>query len=133
MWDTEAVYQEATFYCASTDLADLCPKAEPKNKMVSPYIPLQAGYRSKEQSSTHIWLHVTSMAISFPQCYVTFFMFHFLKFYLSALPSLPPASLSEHSLSVYLLGLHPATLYVCTTMPRCTPSPKGSTMSTLPH
>jgi hypothetical protein len=27
--DTEAVYQEATFYCAGTDSVDLCPKAEP--------------------------------------------------------------------------------------------------------
>jgi hypothetical protein len=27
---------------------------------------LQGGYRSKTQSSTHIWLHVTSLAISFP-------------------------------------------------------------------
>jgi hypothetical protein len=33
---------------------------------------LQAGCRSKEQSSTHLWLHVTSLAILFPQCYVTF-------------------------------------------------------------
>jgi hypothetical protein len=39
-----------------------------KNKRVSPYIPLQAGCRSKKQSATHIWLHVTLLAISFPQC-----------------------------------------------------------------
>jgi hypothetical protein len=45
-----------------------------------------------------------SSAISFPQCYVTF-MFQFFKFYLSPLPSLPPISLSEHSLSVSFLGL----------------------------
>jgi hypothetical protein len=63
-------------------------RLSPKNKGVSPYIPLQAGYRSKKQSSTHIWLHVTSLAISFSQCYVIF-MFQFFKFYLSALLSLP--------------------------------------------
>jgi hypothetical protein len=40
-------------------------RLSPKNKGVSPYIPLQAGYRSKKQSSTHIWLHVTSLALSF--------------------------------------------------------------------
>jgi hypothetical protein len=40
------------------------------------------------------------------QCYVTV-----LKFYLSALPSHPPASLSEHSLSVSLLVLFPATSF----------------------
>jgi hypothetical protein len=98
-------------YCASTDPVDLCPKLNPKNKEVSTYVPLQAGYRSKRQSSTHLWLHVTSLAILFPQCYVTFFMFHFFKFYLSALPSLPPASLSEHSLSVSFLVLLPATSF----------------------
>jgi hypothetical protein len=86
-------------------------RLSPQNKGVSPHIPLQAGYRSKKQSSTHIGLHVTSLAISFPQCYVTFFMFQFFKFYLSALPSLPPASLSEHSLSVSLLALFPATSF----------------------
>jgi hypothetical protein len=52
-----------------------------ENKGVSPYTPLQAGYRSKKQSSIHIWLHVTSLAISFPQGYVTF-MFQFFKCYL---------------------------------------------------
>jgi hypothetical protein len=50
-------------------------RLSPENKEVSPCIPLQAGYRSKKQSSTHTWLHVTSLSISFPQCYVTFFMF----------------------------------------------------------
>jgi hypothetical protein len=50
-------------------------RLSPENKEVSPYIPLQAGYRSKKQSLTHIWLHAISLAISFPQCYVTFFMF----------------------------------------------------------
>jgi hypothetical protein len=35
-----------------------------------------------------IWLNVTSLAISLPQCYVTF-MFQFFNFYLSALPSPP--------------------------------------------
>jgi hypothetical protein len=36
-------------------------------------------------------------------------MFQFFKFYLSALPSLPPASLSEHNLSGFLLVLLTAT------------------------
>jgi hypothetical protein len=36
-------------------------------------------------------------------------MFQVFKFSLSALPSLPPALLSEHSLSVSLLALLPAT------------------------
>jgi hypothetical protein len=56
-------------------------RLSPENKGVSPCIPLQAAYRSKKQSSTHLWLHVTSLAILFSQCYVMF-MFQFFKFYL---------------------------------------------------
>jgi hypothetical protein len=66
-------------------------RLSPENKVVSPYIPLQAGYKNKKQSSTHIWLYVTPLAISFSQCYVTF-MFQFFRFYLSALLSSPPVS-----------------------------------------
>jgi hypothetical protein len=36
-------------------------------------------------------------------------MFSFFKFYLSALPSLPPGSSSEHNLSVSFLALLPVT------------------------
>jgi hypothetical protein len=32
IWDTEAVQQEAMFYCAGTDSADLCPKVEPQEQ-----------------------------------------------------------------------------------------------------
>jgi hypothetical protein len=88
-------------------------RLSPEIKGGSPYIPLQAGYRSKNLSWIHIRLHVTLFAPSPPPppaVLVTFFMFQFFKFSLSALPSLPPASLSEHSLSVSLLALLPATL-----------------------
>jgi hypothetical protein len=77
-----------------------------ENKGVSPYIPLQAGYRSKKQNSTRTWLHVTSLAISFPQCYMTF-MFQFFKFYLFAMPSFPPTTLSEHRLVCFFFGPPP--------------------------
>jgi hypothetical protein len=43
-------------------LMDLGPKAEPENKGALPYIPLQAGYRSKKQALTHIWLQATLLA-----------------------------------------------------------------------
>jgi hypothetical protein len=75
-------------------------RLSPENKGISPYIPLQAGYRSKKQSSTHLWLHVTPLAISFSQCYVTF-MFQFFKFYLPALPSLP---LSHQNTTYFFSG-----------------------------
>jgi hypothetical protein len=84
-------------------------RLSPKNKEVSLYTSLQTGYTSKKQSSTHTWLHVTSLAILFSQCYVTFFMFQFFKFFFSAMPSFPAASLPEHSLSVSLLVLFLAT------------------------
>jgi hypothetical protein len=62
----------------------------PGNKGGLPYIPLKADYRSKKQSLTYMWLHVTLSATSLPQRYVTFFTFRFFKFYLSAMPFLPP-------------------------------------------
>jgi hypothetical protein len=57
--------QEATFYCAGTDSGDSYPKAE--NKGALPYIPFQAGYRSKKQGLIHIWLHAALLATS-PPC-----------------------------------------------------------------
>jgi hypothetical protein len=71
-------------------------RLSPENKGVSPYTALQAGFRSKKQGLTHLWLHATLLATS-PQCYVTFFMFRFFKFHLPAMPSPPtpcPATLS---------------------------------------
>jgi hypothetical protein len=37
-------------------------RLSPKNKGVSPYIPLQAGYRSKKQGLIHIWLYLILLA-----------------------------------------------------------------------
>jgi hypothetical protein len=39
-------------------------RLSPENKGGLPYIPLQAGYRNKKQSLTHIWLHATLLATS---------------------------------------------------------------------
>jgi hypothetical protein len=41
-------------------------RLSPQNKEASPYVHLQAGYRSKKQSSTHLWLHVTFWIFHFP-------------------------------------------------------------------
>jgi hypothetical protein len=95
-------------------------RLSPENKGVSPYIPLQAGYRNKKQSSTHTWLHVTSLIISFPPCYVTFFMFQFFKFYLSALhPFLLPHYQSTGCLFLFWSSslLHHSPLW-CSDPPR---------------
>jgi hypothetical protein len=85
---SEADSQEATFTVPTQTQRTCVQRLSPENKGVSPYIPLQTGYRSKKQSSTHICLHVTSLAISFSQCNVTS-MFQLFKFCLSAFHSLP--------------------------------------------
>jgi hypothetical protein len=106
--DTEAIQQEAMFFCASIDLIDSYPKAKPENQGVSCYIPLQAGYRSKKQGVSYIWLHANIQATSL-SCYVTFSMFRFLKFYLHyAIPS-SQLLYQNTGLSVSLLVLLPAT------------------------
>jgi hypothetical protein len=66
-----------------------------KNKVVSPYIPLQAGYRSKKQGLTHIWLRATLLATLLP-------VLHDLLSFVSLLcHPLPPATLSEHRLACF--------------------------------
>jgi hypothetical protein len=76
-------------YCAGTDPGLVSKGWAPRTKGSPLIYPCKqvTEARSKKQSSTHIWLHVTSLAISFLQCYVTF-MFQFFKFYLYfAIPS----------------------------------------------
>jgi hypothetical protein len=50
----------------------------PENKEVSPYIPLQAGYRSKKQSSTYIW-KVFMYAFEFYKYFLTCCFYFYLK------------------------------------------------------
>jgi hypothetical protein len=86
-------------------------RLSPENKGVSPYIPLQAGYRSKKQSLTHIWLHMTLLVISFLQCYMTFLMFQFFKFISLLCHPFPLLHYQNTNLSVSFLVLLPATLF----------------------
>jgi hypothetical protein len=46
-------------------------RLSPENKGVSPYIPLQADYRSKKQGLIHVWFYLILLA-TVPSCYVTF-------------------------------------------------------------
>jgi hypothetical protein len=55
--------KEATLVLAQTQRTRV-QRLSSENKGVSPYRPLQAGYRSKRQGLTHIWLHVTLLASS---------------------------------------------------------------------
>jgi hypothetical protein len=41
----------------------LVQRLSPENKGALPYIPLQAGYGSKKQGLTHVWLCATLLAI----------------------------------------------------------------------
>jgi hypothetical protein len=63
-WNTKA-FQEATFISvlAVTQWIPI-QRLSLENKGALPYILLQAGYRSKKQSLTHIWLYASLLAIS---------------------------------------------------------------------
>jgi hypothetical protein len=96
-------------------------RLSPENQEVSynNYIPLQAGYRSKKQSSTHIWLHVTLLAVLFPQSYVIFFVLIFKVLSLCfAFPSpcliirMQPVCFSSGPPSCYIIPLFDAQTYL---------------------
>jgi hypothetical protein len=102
-WDTKA-FQKAIFIREPTVAQWIhIQRLSPENKGVSPYITLQASYRSKKQGLTLTWLHATLLATS-PQGYVTFYTFRFFKFYLPAVLSPPPATLSEYRLACFFSG-----------------------------
>jgi uncharacterized protein YbaP (TraB family) len=64
--NTEAVQQEAMFVVPAQTQQTYVQRLSPENKGDLLYIPLQAGYRSKKQGLTHIWLHATLLATSSP-------------------------------------------------------------------
>jgi hypothetical protein len=60
---TPRLFQEAVFISVPAAAQQIhIQRLSPENKGVSSYIPLQAGYRNKQQGLTHIWLHVTLFA-----------------------------------------------------------------------
>jgi hypothetical protein len=64
--DTKA-FQEVIFISVLAAAHQIhIQRLSPENKGVSPYTPLQAGYRSKKQGLTHIWLNATLLATSPP-------------------------------------------------------------------
>jgi hypothetical protein len=52
--DTEAVFQEATFYCASTDPVDSCPKAEPPRTNIPLYTLASRLQKQKAKLNPHM-------------------------------------------------------------------------------
>jgi hypothetical protein len=88
--------QEATFYCASMKLTDSCPKAEPQEQRSLTLCTLASRWQKQKARSNpymvtfnFIDYFILVLRLSPPWCYVTFLMFRFLRFYLSAMPSLP--------------------------------------------
>jgi hypothetical protein len=82
IWDTEAVKQETMIYCASTDPADLCPKAEPwEQRCLTNKLQKQ---KARSNANMVIFNSIGYITFSPSQCYVTLPMFRFLRFYLSA-------------------------------------------------
>jgi hypothetical protein len=58
LWDTEVVYQKAMFYCASTDPADLCPKAEPREQRgLTLYILASRLQKQKARSNPYMVIY----------------------------------------------------------------------------
>jgi hypothetical protein len=61
-WDTKAL-QEATFINTPAGAQRIpIQRLSPENKGALPYIPWQAGYRSKRRGLTPIWLYAALLA-----------------------------------------------------------------------
>jgi hypothetical protein len=107
----QQAFQEAIFIVKLEAAQQIhIQRLSPKNKGISFYIPLQAGYRSKKARFNSYIVACNSVGYFIPQCYVIFFMFRFFKFYLPAMPSPPPATLSEHSLAYFSFFFLPSSL-----------------------
>jgi hypothetical protein len=71
LWDIQAgnqvtnAFQEAVFISMSIASQQIkIQRLSPENKEALPYIPLQAGYRSKKQGLTPMWLYASLLATS---------------------------------------------------------------------
>jgi hypothetical protein len=58
----EAISRKQHFFVPAQTQRTHVQRLSPENKGVSPYIPLQAGYRSKKQDLIHIWLCLILLA-----------------------------------------------------------------------
>jgi hypothetical protein len=56
-WDTEAVYRKQCFIVPAQTQWTCVQRLSPENEEILPYIPLQAGYKSKKQDLIQIWLY----------------------------------------------------------------------------
>jgi hypothetical protein len=92
----------------------LVQRLSSENKGVSPYIPWQAGYRSKKQGLIHIWLYTILLAtlpyryMTFSsQCYRTLFSFRFLISLCYAIPELRIGLFSSGPPPCYSIAIVP--------------------------
>jgi hypothetical protein len=58
----EAISRKEHFIVPAQTQQTHVQRLSPENKGVSPYIPLQASYRSKKQGLIHIWLYLILLA-----------------------------------------------------------------------
>jgi hypothetical protein len=85
-------------FIVPADSADACPKAEPREQRdLTVYTLASRLQKQKARSNPYMVIfnstgYFTLMLCDFPppQCYLTLSMFRSLRFYLSAMPSLPP-------------------------------------------
>jgi hypothetical protein len=117
IWDTEALLQEATFYCASTDPADLCPKADSwEQRGLTLYTLASRLQKRKARSDPHMVMfnsvgYFTLVLRNFPLPSVTWPCPHSNSSGFISLLSIPTSLLlSQNSgLVCFLLLLLPAT------------------------
>jgi hypothetical protein len=60
--DSEANSRKQRFIVPAQTQRTQVQRLSPKSKGVLPYIPLQAGYRSKKQGLIHTWLYLILLA-----------------------------------------------------------------------
>jgi hypothetical protein len=119
--DTEAISRKQCFIVPTQTQRTGGQRLSPENKGVSPYTPLQAGYRSKKQGLVHIRLYLILLP-TLPQV-----LRDFPSVVLCDLPHVQisqvwsfsyaiPTSLllsQDSGLDCFLLILLPATVYAC--------------------
>jgi hypothetical protein len=85
-WGTKSFWEAMFISMPAVPQQIHIQRLNPENKGALPYIPFPAGYRSKKQSLTHIWLLVISLATS-SSVLCDHFQVPFFKFHLPAILS----------------------------------------------
>jgi hypothetical protein len=103
--------QEAKFYCANTDSMHSCPKADPQEQRGFTLHILASRLQKQKARFNPYMVACNSIGYYSPSATWPFLCFNFylFKFYLSAVPSIPPATLLDTNLSVSFFFSSPPT------------------------